>query len=126
MVDQVTREVLMAGWSANTVSGVKLSPDLSGIIKVPPTILQVDTSGHSRSLSVTTQTDTDGIDKLFKVKDQSYIFDQSVTVDIVYFFDIDGLPFPLQNYIAARSARVFQESVMARAGALEASPMLSL
>lgn len=112
MIDQVTREVLQAGWSCNRVENTKLTPDLDQIIKVPDTILSIDTTGRDKWLAVTVREDTDGIVKLFKVTDQSYQFTDSVYVDIIYLFDIDALPFPLQNYIAAKSARVFQESVM--------------
>lgn len=112
MIDQITKEVLSAGYTSNSVFNVKLSPDIDGIVKVPSGVLKIDTTGRDASLAVTVRTDTDGIDKLYKIKDQSYVFDSPVYVDIVYLFDIDGLPFPLQNYIAARAARVFQESVM--------------
>lgn len=109
VIDEVTQQVLMAGWSCNTAENVKLVPDLDGIIKVPASVLQVDTAGRDKWLNVTVRTDTDGIDKLFQVKDQTYQFTRPVYVDMTYLFDIDGLPFPLQNYIAAKAARVFQE-----------------
>lgn len=112
MIDQITREVLSAGYTSNSVFNVTLNQDLDGIIKVPSGVLKIDTTGRDAYLAVTVRTDTDGIDKLYKIKDQSYVFDGPVHVDIVYLFDIDALPFPLQNYIAARAARVFQESVM--------------
>ena len=63
-------------------------------------------------ITVTVRNDSDGIDKLFAIKDQTFIFTAPVLAEIVYLFDIDGLPFALQNYIAAKSARVFQESAM--------------
>lgn len=112
MIDQITREVLSAGYTPNSVFNTRLTPDMDGIIKIASNVLRVDTTGPDRGLAVTVRRDTDGIDKLFKVKDQSFTFTRPVTVDIIYHFDIDGLPFPLQNYITARAARVFQESVM--------------
>lgn len=112
MIDKVTREVLLAGWSANSVFNMALTPDIEGIIKVPGTILKIDTTGRSRGIAVTVRKDTDGIDKLFRIKDQSYQFDAPVYVDIVYLFDIDGLPFAIQNYISALAARNFQEATM--------------
>lgn len=115
VIDQITREVLSAGWSPNSAFDVRMIPDQDQIIKVPENLLRIDTTGRSRSRSVTVRRDTDGIDKLFDVKEQSYTFDGPVYCDLVYLFDIDGLPFPLQNYIAARAARVFQETVMGSA-----------
>lgn len=112
MIDRATRKTLMAGWTVNTAFDVKLVPDLEGIIKIASNVLTVDTSGRSAGLAVTTRRDVDGIEKLFKVKDQSFRFDEPVTVDIIYYYDIDDLPFPLQNYIAALAARDFQEDAM--------------
>jgi hypothetical protein len=112
VIDQITKEVLTKGWSANSAFEQRLTPDQDGIIKVSANILKIDTAGRDRHLTVTVNQDVDGIDKLFKVKDQSFVFTKSVLVDIVYYFDIDGLPFPIQDYIAARAARVFQEAEM--------------
>lgn len=111
-INQITKVVLSAGWSPNSAFDVTLTPDQDGIIKVASNILRIDTSGVDRATAVTVLKDTDSIDKLFKVKDQSFLFTDPVVCDLVYYFDIDSLPFPLQNYIAARAARQFQEDVM--------------
>lgn len=111
VIDRITKEVLEPGWVVNTVL-TTLTPDLEHIIKVPPNVIKVDTTGRDKRLAVTVRNDSDGIDKLFAIKDQSFIFTAPVLAEVVYYFDIDGLPFPLQNYIAAKSARVFQESAM--------------
>ena len=115
LIDQVTREVLQAGWSPNSAFDVKMHPDHDQIIKVPDNLLRVDTTGPSRGITVTTLRDTDGIDKLFQVKTQSFLFTAPVWCDLVYYFDSDGLPFPLQNYIAALAARKFQRAVLGSA-----------
>lgn len=116
MIDRVTRQVLSAGWTSNSVFDVLLTPDIDGVIRVTGDIIKIDTSGRSAGTAVTVRTDIgDGIDKLFRVQDQSYQFTDPVYVDIVYYFDIDGLPFALQDYIAACSAVAFQESVMGSA-----------
>lgn len=112
VIDTVTKQVLNAGWVANSVFDHKLVPDLDGIIKLPPNVLKVDTAGRSQRIAVTVRQDTDGIDKLFRIAEQSFLFDGPVWVDMVYLFDIDGLPFALQNFIAAKAARVFQEGAM--------------
>ena len=111
MIDRITKEVLEPGWVVNTVE-TTLQPDLEGAIKIAPNIIKVDTVGRDKRLAVTVRNDVDSIDKLFAIKDQTFIFTAPVLVELVYFFDIDGLPFALQNYIAAKSARVFQESAM--------------
>lgn len=112
MIDRATKEILETGWTVNSRYNVKLVPDLDGIIKIASNVLRVDTAGVSRNLAVTVMRDADGIDKLFSVADQSYIFTAPVWVDLVHLYDIDGLPFALQNYISARAARLFQESNM--------------
>lgn len=112
MVDRATKEILETGWTVNSRYNVRLKPDVDGIIKVASSVLRVDTTGRSKRIAVTVMRDTDGLDKLFNVDDQSFIFTEPVWVDLVYLYDIDGLPFALQNYISAHAARLFQESNM--------------
>jgi hypothetical protein len=112
VIDQITREVLSKGWSVNTAFAQRLVPDQDGIIKIASTVLKVDSTGRDRHIHVTVNQDVDGLDKLFDIRKQSFIFTSPILVDLVHYFDIDGLPFPIQDYIAARSARVFQEAEM--------------
>lgn len=109
ILEETTEEVLETGWHCNTSYGVRLVPDVSNEIRVPDSYLSVDSSGPSKGFDVTIREDVDGGIKLFDVKGETFKFTAPVTVDVIYNFDFDGLPRPLQAYISARAARVFQE-----------------
>lgn len=113
VIEDVTYEVLSAGWEANTSRGLTLTPSMSHQIAVPATYLRVDTVDEDRHIHVTVRRDpNDGIAKLYNVKDNTFEFMSPVKVDVVHYFTIDELTFPLQNFISARAARVFQETQM--------------
>jgi hypothetical protein len=116
IVNETTKDVLSVGWHSNTDYEVTLVPDSSGYIHVPGTALRIDTSKYSRTTNVVARIDpNDNARKLFKVKDQTYVFTASVTVDIVHSFDFEDLTHELQRYIAAKSARKFQKITTASA-----------
>jgi hypothetical protein len=113
LVDETTRTVLSSGWHSNTAFDVRLIPNLDKEIIVPSNAIQIDSTGKSFNINVTTSVDiSDNIRKLFNIKDQSYKFDGPIYVDIIYDHPIDNLPFHLQNYISARAARLFQAGTM--------------
>lgn len=116
VIDDVTEEVLEVGWHCNTRREMRLLPDINGHIAIPSEYLQVDTVGVSSRIDVTISKDPqDGILKLFNIGDQTYVFSGPIHVDVVLRLDYDGLPLALRNYIAAKSARVFQENQMGSA-----------
>ncbi|MFG1227146.1 hypothetical protein [Xanthobacter wiegelii] len=113
VLDDVTEEVLEVGWHCNTRREVRLLPDVNGQIAVPSDYLQVDTVGTSANIDVTVSKDPqDDIIKLFNITEQTYEFSGPVYVDVILRLDYEGLPLALRNYIAAKSARVFQENQM--------------
>lgn len=113
IIEETTEEVLSAGWHCNTSFNVRLVPDLDKKIIVPATAIKVDTTGAFARINVTVAVDpNDNLTKLFNISDQSFDFTAPVLVDIVHNLPIDHLPFTLQNYIAAKSARIFQTSTM--------------
>lgn len=117
LVDEVTKEVLAAGWHCNTNYNVKLTPDIDGYIRVPNTYISVDTSGVSRHINVAVREDpNDELLKLFNIKDQTFVFTDPLYTTIVLDFDIDSLPYQLQNYIAWKAARQFQQGSVGAIG----------
>ncbi len=113
IVDDMTELVLSMGWHSNTSYGVVFYPDMSGEIGIPPNVLRIDSSGRSAHINVTAREDlNDSLKKLFNVDEQSFLFEQPVECDVVYHYDIDGLPYALQDYIACSAAVRFQESTM--------------
>jgi hypothetical protein len=110
LIDEVTKDVLSAGWHSNTDEGVVITPDSKGEIQIPDTVLLIDTTGRSSIIDVTVRPDpNDGLLKLFDKDRQSFTFSDPLTVDIIHLFPFDDLPYALRNYISAKAARRFQE-----------------
>jgi hypothetical protein len=117
-IDQVTREVLSAGWHNNTDYNITVTPDTAGEIGASADWISIDTVGYSSSIDVTVRVDpNDGLKKLFDLGEQRFTFDAPITVDIVRYYDIDALPFVLSAFIAAHAARRFQEDLIGSATA---------
>jgi hypothetical protein len=108
-LNETILEVLSKGWHQNIEQEIKLTPNSEKEIIIPSQYLRVDTVGNSKDTNVTVRLQ-DGKRKLFKVRDYSFKFDDPIYVDVVVELDYDGLTFELQNYIAHRAARKFQES----------------
>ena len=52
---------------------------------------------------------------LFDVKNRTYTFDTDLVCDVIVDIPFDELTIELQNYIASRAARKFQESALGSA-----------
>lgn len=115
VLDEVKDEVLQVGWYENTREEVKVQPDAqTGEIVVPQTWYHVETTSSSSSVGkVITKVDpNDGQRKLFEVNDQTYQFEQDVTLKVIMSMEFEDMTFSLRNYVSARAARVFQERTL--------------
>ena len=110
-LDQTVKEVLAKGWQQNSELGITLSRNSDNEIMVPDQYLRVDTVGDDKDVNVTVRKQ-DGKRKLFDIGKYVYTFDRDLKVDVLISLDFDALNFELQNYIAFRAARKFQESAM--------------
>lgn len=113
-LDETTLEVLSKGWHQNIEREIKLSPNSDKEIVIPRQYLRVDTVGNSKDTNVAIRVQ-DGKRKLFDVKEYTFKFDRALDVDVVIELEFEALAFELQNYIAHRAARKFQESSMGSA-----------
>lgn len=115
-LDATSKEVQAKGWACNTDFEITLSQTSNGEILLADTVLRVDTSGYSRGLTLVSRVDpNDGLRKLYNVKKQTFAIGQDVTADVVHHFAFEDLTYELQQYIAAKAARVFQETTMGSA-----------
>ena len=110
-LDQTVKEVLDKGWQQNSELGITLGRNSDNEIMVPDQYLRVDTVGDDKDVNVTVRKQ-DGKRKLFDIGKYVYTFDRDLKVDVLISLDFDALNFELQNYIAFRAARKFQESAM--------------
>lgn len=108
-LDEVRVEILSRGWHQNIEKDVKLKRDANNEILLSNIYLRIDSTGPDKETNVV-QRYSNGKRKLFDIKERSYTFDRDLTVDIIVDIPFDELTVELQNYIAARAARKFQES----------------
>jgi hypothetical protein len=107
-------EVLSKGWHQNLERGLVLSRQASGEIIIPNHYLRVDTVEEDKHINVIVREQA-GRRKLFDAINHKFKFDKDLKCDVIVSIDYEGLTFELQNYIAQRAARKFQESVMGSA-----------
>ena len=108
-LDEVRVEILSRGWHQNIEKDVTLKRDANNEILLSNIYLRVDSTGADKSINVV-QRYSNGKRKLFDIKNRSYTFTNDLVVDIIVDIPFDELTVELQNYIAARAARKFQES----------------
>lgn len=101
LLEQVRKEVLAEGWNLNTDTGIIIAPDENGYITIEDVALKIDS--------------TDGYNyiyrsgKLYDKDNLTFIFENSVDLDIVWDIEFNSLSFSLQRYIALRAARILSQ-----------------
>lgn len=113
-LDSTIKEVLAKGWHQNLEREIVMSRNKDGEIVVPRQYLRVDTAASDASINVVIRKQN-GKRKLYDIRESSYKFGKDLTVDVIIEIEFDSLMFELQNYIAMRAARKFQESAMGSA-----------
>lgn len=114
MFDRVNTDVQSVGWNVNRDRKFELTRDADNKFPLPITTLSVDTVDEHKHIKVANRNNY-----LYDVKNQTLIWSAvanndhaNLYVDIIQEQDFTELPYTLQRYIVARSAREFQESVM--------------
>lgn len=113
-LDSTIMEVLAKGWQQNTESAINMTRNYEGHIVVPRQYLRVDTTGMDRDINITIRKQN-GKRKLFDLRNYTFKFTKDLLVDVLIEIEFEALNFELQNYIAFRAARKFQESAMGSA-----------
>ena len=113
-LDLTIMEVLAKGWQQNTETNIIMNRNYDGEIVVPRQYLRVDTMGMDKDINITVRKQN-GKRKLFDLREYSFKFTKDLLVEVLLEIDYEALNFELQNYIAFRAARKFQESEMGSA-----------
>ena len=108
---EVSREVQAEGWSYNTEFDYKITPDSNNEINIPDDVLQMDLNqGYPENI------EKDAIfrgGKLYDKKAHSYKWTaETVYVDIVWYFDWESIPAPIQAHIVARAAAIVSSRII--------------
>ena len=101
VLDDITTEVLSEGWSFNTDTNLKLSPNLSGEIIKPENAISIDVSQKEGDYMYYTERNG----KLYDTKNHTFQINRTIHVDIVWFYDFDTLPEPARKYIKMKACR---------------------
>lgn len=108
---EVSREVQAKGWLQNTEREITLVRDNFNRIPIPNEYLRVDTAGKHININATVRT-MNSRRYLYNKEARTFEFDYPVVCDVVIQYNFEDLNVELQNYIAYRAARKFQESQM--------------
>ena len=106
LIDETSRSVQSRGWHWNR-ERLTLSPDVFGIIQAPANTARIDTIDGDRATDVILRGG-----KLYNRYEASYTFTKPLILEVYVFLAFEELPFAAQQYIAMRSARLFQQRVL--------------
>jgi hypothetical protein len=108
---EVSREVQAEGWTYNTEFDYKITPDSNNEINIPDDVLQMDLNqGYPENI------EKDAVfrgGKLYDKKAHSYKWTaETVYVDILWYFEWENIPAPIQAYIVARAAAIVSSRIV--------------
>jgi hypothetical protein len=107
----VNRELQVAGHKFNT-HVVTLSRRIDGHILIPSDALQVDPVDPAVDAIMQVDVNDGGARKLFDVRNETYVWEKPVQVEVIRLLSFEALPQYARNYITAVAARRFQASVV--------------
>lgn len=100
-----SRRVQALGWHFNTERDTIIIPDGNGYLNVPSNALKIDASGYQAYQDVI-QRGT----KLYDKENKTFVFTESITVDIVVGLDWDELPESARAHIIALAGLEFVDT----------------
>jgi len=108
---EVSREVQAEGWSYNAEFDYKITPDSNDEIRIADDVLQMDLNGGYPE-----NIEKDAVfrgGKLYDKKAHSYKWTaETVYVDILWYFEWENIPAPIQAYIVARAAAIVSSRII--------------
>jgi hypothetical protein len=103
IISNVTRDVLTKGWYFNTDFNFPFYPDSTGFIIIPPFCLRIDVGNTNLRGKVVLKGN-----RFYNRTTFSYVFKEPIKADVVWLMEYEMIPFQAYQYIAIRSARLFQ------------------
>jgi hypothetical protein len=108
---EVSREVQSEGWSFNTEFDYKITPDSNNEIRIPDDVLQMDLN-QSYPENIEKEAIFRG-GKLYDKKGHSYTWTAEIVyVDVVWYFEWENIPAPIQAHIVARAAAIVSSRII--------------
>ena len=110
---EVSREVQSEGWTYNKEFNYELTPDSNDEINIPDNMLQVDLNISSKRSGNRQYDSIIREGKLYDRIKHSYKWtDESVYVDVLWYFEWEHIPDVVQAYIVARAATVVSSRII--------------
>jgi len=101
-----SRKIQSRGWWFNREDEYTLTPDSDGYIVLPSTVLRVDPSGDDRYDKPFVQR---GL-KLYDPVNHTYVFTETITVELVVGLEWDELPQSVRSYVTASAGLEFTDT----------------
>ena len=110
-LQQVSREVQAEGWTFNREFNYPIKPNAEGEIVIPDNMLQIDLS-----MDVISNRGCDPIRREGKLYDKTrHTFQwgqRTVYCDILWLFEWEDLPRPVQDYVINKASAIFSQRVI--------------
>jgi len=108
---EVSREVQAEGWTFNKEYDYPITPNSNNEILIPNNVLQMDLN-QNYPINMNRDSINRG-GKLYDRTAHSYKWtDETVYVDIVWYFDWENIPTPIQAFIVARAASIVSSRII--------------
>lgn len=99
VIEEVKFQVLSEGWDINSDKDWEFTPDSSGSINIPSTVLDLtDKAGRYVVRDW----------RLYDKQDKTYKFEDTVLCDVAWNTDFNALTHPIRYYITVKASRIFQ------------------
>jgi len=110
ILTNTSRAVQSKGWTFNTDFDRVLKPDGSTqMIELGGDDLRVDTTATVRD---STKDIVERANKLYDRQNNTFLFTENITVNLVKYFNFEDLPEAARRYISIKSARIFHDRVV--------------
>ena len=100
ILEEIARTVCEDVWNFNKDTDYSITPDANGNIVLSDNMIAVD--GTYKTDEYATRQG-----KLYDKLNQTFVFDDTVKVDVIWEFEYDEIPQHVRTYIAIRAARTF-------------------
>ena len=109
---EVSREVQSEGWTFNKEFDYELTPDSNKNILITDNMLQVDLNISSKRSDNRQFDSVNRNGKLYDRIKHTDKWDDSVYVDILWYFEWESIPDPIQAFIVARASTIFSSRII--------------